>query len=242
MRHTFGTMGTVVSLSTEGPAPVGEIEEIFRRADRRFSLYRPDSDVSRIAAGSLRLEDADPQVIGAYGDALEWRTRTDGAFSPNRPDGVIDLNGIVKATAMDEAARVLDAGGCGAWSLVVGGDVVTSDGQNSPIGITDPGERNAMLGSVVLAGSRRAVATSGSAERGDHIWLGGSLSPSEFVQVTVLADDIVTADVLATAIVAGGPAGLDDLCDRWPVDVMTVDRAGRLLVTPGFREALSRQG
>jgi thiamine biosynthesis lipoprotein len=241
MRHVFETMGTTASLSSERPAPVREIERIFSETDQLFSLYRPASELSRIASGELRLPDASPALVAAYAEALEWRNRTDGAFSPNRPDGVIDLNGIVKATAMRDAARALDESDCGPWVLVVGGDVVASASGSTaprPIGVTDPLDRAALLCSVVLTADRRAVATSGSAERGDHIWLGGDIRPADFVQVTVIADEIVTADVLATAIVAAGPAGLDDLCSRWPVDVFTVDRAGQLSATPGFRKAI----
>jgi len=238
MRWVFDTMGTTVSLSAAGAAPVDEIIGIFDRVDQRYSLYAPGSELSRLARGELRLEEAGPELRSTWVEALEWRSRTDGAFSPHRPDGVIDLNGIVKAAAMRDAAKVLDASRCGEWALVVGGDVVVSAGAEQVIGIVDPADTSTLLCSVALLGGRRAVATSGSAERGDHIWLGGELRPSEFVQVSVLADDIVTADVLATTIVAAGPAGLDDLTDRWPIDVLTVDRQGDLRSTPGFSAAV----
>ena len=74
---------------------------------------------------------------------------------------------------------------------------------------------------------------------GDHIWLGGSTGPAEYVQVTVVAGDIVTADVLATAIVAGGRSGLDEITERWDVDVLAVDRTGAMVATPGIRESLA---
>jgi len=45
--------------------------------------------------------------------------------------------------------------------------------------------------------------------------------------------------VLATAVVSAGRAGLDDLCDRWPIDVFAIDRAGGAVATPGFRAALA---
>jgi len=242
MRHVFATMGTVASLTTERPAPVAAVEQIFDLADRRFSLYRPDSQLSKIAAGSLDLHEAEADVVALYAEAVEWRSRTDGAFTPNRPDGAIDLNGIVKADAMRIAGKLLDLSPCGAWTLVVGGDVLTTALPAGPdaIGVVDPFDRTALLCSVVLLGDRRAIATSGGAERGDHIWLGGDTAPADFVQATVIADDIVTADVLATAVVAAGRGGLDGLCDRWPIDVMTVDREGRMLATPGFRAALTR--
>lgn len=245
MRHVFETMGTTASLTVLGDAaaPLAAIEAAFAEIDAVFSLYREDSELSRIAAGSLRLEDASRPVLDSYEAAIEWRNRTDGAFTPNRPDGVVDLNGIVKAEAMARAGALLDGAGCRDWSLVVGGDLLASgdgpDGGPWVTGIVDPADRATLLCSVELRPPRRAIATSGSAERGDHIWLTGRTTAAEFVQVSVIADDIITADVLATAIVAGGRTTLDDVTARWPVDVLTVDRAGELSATPGFRVALA---
>ena len=54
----------------------------------------------------------------------------------------------------------------------------------------------------------------------------------------MIAPDIVTADVLATALVAGGRDYLDEATSRFPIEVLTVDRAGELLITPGMREAM----
>lgn len=235
MRHVFETMGTVASV--EGPTEImPSIEAVFRDIESRFSLYRPDSELSLVARGELSLPDASAELIASYTRALAWRARTDGAFTPHRPDGTLDLNGIVKAEAIERAGAVLDAAGCPEWTINVGGDILTRSAE--PVGVVDPHHRDALLCSVVLSDGRRALATSGSAERGDHIWLGGSLSPAHYVQVTVIADDIVTADVLATAIVAGGPASMDDLTDQWDIDVLAVDRAGALVATPGFRRAL----
>jgi thiamine biosynthesis lipoprotein len=53
--------------------------------------------------------------------------------------------------------------------------------------------------------------------------------------VSVAASDIVTADVLATAVVAGGRGTLDAVTARWDVDVLAVTHDGALLATPGFR-------
>jgi thiamine biosynthesis lipoprotein len=235
MRHVFETMGTVASV--DAPAALApSIEAVFEELDARFSLYRDSSELSLVARGELLLPDASVELIATYSRALAWRGRTDSAFSPHRPDGVLDLNGIVKAEAIERAGQMLDAAGCSGWTINVGGDILTRSPE--PIGIIDPDHRDALLCSVVLRDGRRALATSGSAERGDHIWLGGSLAPAHFAQVTVIADDIVTADVLATAIVAGGPTTLDGLTDRWDIDVLAVDRTGALVATPGFRRAL----
>ncbi len=243
MRHVVETMGTVASLEVPEsfasaiPTVVATFEEI----ESRFSLYRPDSELSRVARGELALADASDPLIATYVRALAWRGRTGGAFTPHRPDGVVDLNGIVKAEAIEAAGVILNGAGCTDWSINIGGDILVRSLREdaAPIGIVDPQDRRSLLCSVVLHGSRRALATSGSAERGDHVWLGSSLEPAEFVQVTVVADDIVTADVLATAIVAGGHTTLDQATEEWDIDVLAVDRSGALVATPGLRSALA---
>jgi thiamine biosynthesis lipoprotein len=53
--------------------------------------------------------------------------------------------------------------------------------------------------------------------------------------VSVAAADITTADVLATAIVAGGIPMLDRATDRWDIAVLAVGTDGALLGTPDFR-------
>jgi thiamine biosynthesis lipoprotein len=138
---------------------------------------------------------------------------------------------------------LLDASGSSDWCINVGGDLlcrgIQSDGRPWTLGIVDPEDRGTLLCSIVLQGERRAVATSGSTERGDHIWRDGSRTNPPFRQVTVVADDIITADVLATAIVSGGRTALDDATKRWPIDVLTVGSDGSMRATAGFRAALA---
>jgi len=246
MHHVFTTMGTVASVTL----PDGSDEELmraveieFESADATFSLYRADSELSHINSGRLQLTASSTEVRRAYADAMAWGLLTGGAFTPNRPDGAIDLNGIVKALAIQKAGVVLDAAGIADWSVNVGGDMLFRGcqpaGQPWRTGIVDPADRQALLCAVDLPVARRAVATSGGAEHGDHIWRGGTPTPPEFIQVTVLADSIIEADVIATAIIAGGPTMLDEMTQRCDIDVLAVYRNGDLLVTPGFRAALS---
>lgn len=248
-------MGTVVSLTMPVDAAAGgaSVEDelataaavvvrIFRELDQTFSLYRPDSEASRLARGELSLPNASTNMRKKYEEALEWRLRTAGAFTPERPDGVLDLSGLIKASAIQEAGTSLLALGRQDWCLNAGGDVLVS---GSPVpgtaepwetGIVDPADRGVLLAGYSLGGRRRhaALATSGSAERGDHIWAGTSKDKA-FVQVSVAAADIVTADVLATAIVAGGLPMLDRATDGWDIAVLAVGADGVLLATPEFR-------
>ncbi len=237
----FRTMGTVISLTLPGPAreaswPDGP-ERIFTAADGRFSLYRSDSELSLIAAGEATLAGSSAELRRMYTLALDWRAATGGDFTAHRPDGVVDLSGVVKSWAMAASGAWLHSEGYPDWCLNAGGDVLCSgsadDGVPWDIGIVDPQARQSLLGSIVASAARPAVATSGSAERGEHIWRRPGVR-ADFLQVTVRAADIMTADVLATAIMAGGARALDHASSAWPVDILAVCRDGSLLATPGF--------
>lgn len=236
--RVFDVMGTVASLRADiDEVALGRVRAVFEDAEARFSLYRPDSELSGIRGGTLRLADASAELREMYALAIDWRIATDGAFTPHRPDGMIDLDGVVKAWAMERAARELRTD----WCLNVGGDVLVSgvqpDGAPWSLGVVDPFDRSALLATLEFDGERRAAATSGSAERGDHIWTRAG-EAAEFIQATVLADDILTADVLATAIISGGQATLDAVTRRFPVDALVVARSGELLATPALHGRL----
>ncbi len=251
MRHVFDSMGTVVSLvlaeetgDDELDAAGTAVRHIFAALDARFSLYQPDSEACRLNRGELRLTRASREMREAYALAHHWSLATDLAFTPHRPDGLIDLSGVVKALAMQQSVDLLRARGLRNWCLVAGGDVLT--GGNAPgggpwvVGIVDPADRTALLTEFTASAAQPAVATSGIAERGEHIWrqAGGDM----FAQVSVAAPDIVTADVLATAIVAGGLQTLRLATDRWRIEVIAVTRTGECYATPAFRAAPQRVG
>ncbi|MET3919593.1 FAD:protein FMN transferase [Arthrobacter sp. UYEF20] len=263
--RTFGCMGTVISLTmpfsaahagtlprtngTEHPidAATAAVERLFGGLDETFSLYRPESEASSLARGEITLREASQQVRDRYAEAAGWRLLTLAAFTPERPDGVLDLSGIVKGYAIQQAGATLRSLKLEDWCLNAGGDVLVGGapvpGSRVPwqSGIVDPQDRAALLSAFPLGGCSRfsALATSGSAERGDHIWSAGArrseFRRSEFLQVSVAAADIVTADVLATAIVAGGRPMLDRATGTWDVEVLAVRCDGGLLATPGFR-------
>lgn len=214
LRLVFPTMGTVASIRVDRPGREtagleDRITTVVDALDHEFSRWDPHSPATAVAEGRLRLGDTSDEHRAVYAQAIEWRNRTGGAFDPHRPDGSVDLAGIVKALAIERVGDVLDELDAVGWVCSVGGDVLargtTDGGRPWSAGIVDPADRTVLIRTVRLVARHRAVATSGTAERGAHIWSSSAL-PSEdrFVQVSVVASDIVAADVLATAVMADG--------------------------------------
>jgi FAD:protein FMN transferase len=261
-RRTFPTMGTVASVfvvgagagagagadagTDEGAAHVdaatGRLRAIFDRWEDEFSRYRASSPATAISEGRLRLQDSSELHRETYARAIQWRNRTGGAFDPHRADGSIDLAGIVKAAAMEEAGQELLRLGHADWCLNVGGDVLTAgsiDDRAWSVGIVHPDDRSRLWRTMTLDEGRRAVATSGTAERGEHIRRLASAKPvgrrvgqrisQRISQCSVAAADIVTADVLATAIMAGGRRMAEAAAAEWNVRVLAAFEDGSAL-------------
>ncbi|MEV1128695.1 FAD:protein FMN transferase [Agromyces sp. NPDC049794] len=254
--HIFDAMGTTVSVRVVEGADVSSarledalagVRHAFVAFERTFSLYRHDSELTRIARGEVRLADASPEVRDMYAAAVGWRARTGGAFTPHRPDGIVDLSGLVKAEAIAAAGDVLRQAGFDAFTVNAGGDVLTAGAPERGFwttGVVDPADRSQLLTTVRSDDDLPAVATSGTSERGEHIWstpvhAEASLRDT-IAQATVLAGDIVTADVLATAIVAGGRATLDAVTDEHPVGVLAAFGDGTLAANARCRERVVR--
>src|SRR5829696_5096584 len=163
-------MGTGATLRTpSGPPPAEVVERIRDRwedLEQRFSLYRHDSELSRLARSELALTSASEETRLAYADALRWRELTDGDFTPHRPDGVLDLSGIVKAYALRDGGKLLDQAGLPSWLVEIGGDILTRapDRNTWSAGIADPHDVTRLLTAVGLGERWLAVATSGTAE------------------------------------------------------------------------------
>ena len=123
----------------------------------------------------------------------------------------LDTDGVVKGWAASRAAGVLRSRGVSDFCLNAGGDVVVGgspgDGAGWNVGIRSPSDPARMW--AVLSVTDCAVATSGAYERGRHIVDGRTGLPATgLASVTVVADDLTTADVLATAVFALGPDGV----------------------------------
>ena len=266
-RFVFGAtcMGTGFIFS--GNSPLSETQTllalesalaILDEADRTFSLYKPDSPLSRLARGETSVAECPPVVSQVWDDCEHWEKVTDGWFCSFTPQHTFDPSGLVKTWAARAASLSLIAIGIVDFTLNAGGDIYLADGAtglddwrvaiHKPVSILSE-SAGALLVVDLTDTPFRAVCTSGVAERGNHIWnpkAGESISSGELVQVTTIAADLVQADVWATAAFAEGARSLRHL-ETWntanPLDqvqLLAVFSDGKLAATQGFESLLAK--
>jgi len=178
--------------------------------DRVFSPFKLDSAVSRLARTELRWDDVDPVVRDVADRCVRARDLTSGLFDAELPGGGWDPSGLVKGWAVERAAERLRDVPDLDWCLNAGGDVLVVCPSNRPftVGIQDPRDSGQVATSV--ARTDGAVATSGTAARGAHLYdprTGGPVVTG-WLSVSVSGPSLEYADVLATAAFVAG--------EEWP--------------------------
>ncbi|MFS4105941.1 MULTISPECIES: FAD:protein FMN transferase [unclassified Streptomyces] len=240
-------MGTVFSFDVRGGEPeavraaLREAVAGLHRVDEVFSTYRADSEVSRLARGELTVAQCDPQVAEVLALGAEAERMSDGWFSL-RYQGRLDPTGVVKGWAAERAARLVAAAGASGVSVNGGGDVqvLGSPGADRPwrVGVSDPLRPGGLAAVVSAAGAPElAVATSGTAERGDHIVdpRTGRAAVTDLVSVTVVAPRLVWADCWATAAFAmGAREGLAWLESLPGVEALLITAGDEVRCTDGL--------
>jgi len=225
---------------------------ILHEADNIFSLYKPESALSQLAAGKTSVAQC-PPVVSEIWDACEiWEQKTDGWFSAFTPEHTFDPSGLVKTWAAKRAAESLISAGVTDFTLNAGGDVYISEAASAQfdwrVGLSKPvsvaSDEAGALAVIDLKGTGyQAVATSGSAERGNHIWnpkAPGREFATELLQVTVIARDLVEADVWATAAFAEGLASMARIDAIDHLEAICILADGQIAATPGFASLMAR--
>lgn len=250
-------MGLPVSVHLRGPdargpraeASTARFYDHLTEIDRRFSPWKPESEVSRIQRGDLTVPQAHPDVRVVARLCREAHERTGGWFDAwlPGPDGArrFDPTGLVKGWAVEGAARAFDALVHDAPDVahdvlvIAGGDILARSGRGDTpdwrIGIDDPGHRGRLLATLPLRDG--AVATSGHAARGPHIVdprTGGH--PDALLSATVIGASLTWADVFATAAFAAGAGAAEWFARADPpglLHLFTCDRSGTRLTVGG---------
>ena len=234
-------MGTVFSFdlrdASMDPHALDDAIGWLHWVDETFSTYQPGSVLSRLRRGQMGLDDCPPQVgdLLKVGEAVEHDS---GGYFTTTLDGKLDLTGVVKGWAVERASEILRAGGSRAHTVNGGGDLQLvgepRPGRPWRIGVAHP-LRPGALATVVTVGGDHAVATSGTAERGNHIIDPRTGRPAtELASVTLVGQRLTTVDAYATAAFAMGNAARDWVERLAGCDAFAVTRHGGCWWTSGF--------
>lgn len=191
---------------------VTDVFAYFNEVDRRFSTYKPDSEISRINRGAIGPDAYSQDMKTVLTLCEETKRLTRGFFDIARMDGTKDPSGLVKGWAINHAAAMLRAFGHEHFFVDAGGDIQTSgrnaSGKPWSVGIKNPFNRSQIVQVVYPNGA--GIATSGTYIRGQHVYNPHDRHApmTDIVSLTVIGPNIYEADRFATAAFAMGREGI----------------------------------
>ncbi len=267
--YAFGTgeLARVNALLARGePAPVSpDLAPLFRRAldlhARSGGLFDPgvcalvrlwqfdsEDDLAAIVAPP---PEAEVRALRARQGTLA-DLRFDGRTATGARPLCIDLGGMAKGTALEQARAILAQQGITSALLDVGGSSQLAIGRKGrrpwSIGLLDP-RANRVLARLALEPGE-AASTSGDYERAylkdgrryHHILDPATGEPTTAsASVTVLAGDAELADAASTALMVAGPARFRTVAAALGIsDALLITTSGELLTTPGMATRLQR--
>lgn len=216
-----------------------EIFNYFHSVDQTFSTYKPTSEISRINRGEVKPNQFSSDMKLVLDLAEKTKHETDGYFEIG-PKGSFDPSGIVKGWAIQKTADQLRAKGFQNFYLDVGGDIQTQGsnqrGQRWRVGIRNPFRKDQIV--KIVAISNLAVATSGTYERGQHIYNPKNRHRpiTDIVSLTVIGSNILDTDRFATAAFAMGRLGITFIEQLPGFEGYQIDRDGVATMTSHFED------
>ena len=209
--HTEDVWNTIVTLECELESiSYQPAIEFLHLVDQIFSTYISTSQVSKLRNNEIVIKDTHPYLQEVWNNCFAIKELTDGAFDPWAVPGGFDPSGYVKGWAADQIADQLSELGAKHIQINAGGDISVRGGKDAntawKIGVAHPNQSNQV--SKIYEITKGAIATSGTAERGNHII--DPLSKTIAVgarSATVTGPDAGMADALATALIVSGRDG-----------------------------------
>jgi len=244
-------LSTFAAAAGTGPTRIGtDLEAVLRQAETIRSRSEGAFTPTILPLSRLwRPTQARVPEAAAIEEAIENVTRG-GVVLPSAgwgeitPTTQLDLGGIAKGYAVDQAVRTLRAAGVTSGIVDAGGDLRllgSRDGHPWRIGIPDPSHPERIARIVYVRDA--AVATSGDYERFfvvDSVRYHHLVDPRtgyparESRSFTVVLPDGMSADAAATAGFVLGPEPGLDFASRIGADALAVDSTGSWLRTNGL--------
>lgn len=239
MKKTKIVMGMPATVEVVGIANLDIIDKIFEyftTIDKKYSTYKPESEISKINKGMPKNKwSAEMKEVMRLCEQTKQETM--GYFDIAH-DSIFDPSGLVKGWAINNATQILREVGINDYCIDVAGDIQVAgsndEGQPWRIGIRNPFNRNEII--KVLEVTTQGVATSGTAIRGQHIYnpIEPGIDLTEVISLTVVGPNIYEADRFATAAFAMGRPGLDFIASMPGFDAFMVTSDKQATFTTGF--------
>lgn len=240
-----------------------EIERLILDADKRLSIFRPDSEISKLnACAGKKVVNISPETLEILSDATKMQDGTNGAFDVTKGAGHnalildaeehtaflkkkgirVDLGGIAKGYVADQVRRILSEEGISNALINLGGTVVCH-GVEREVEIRNPmhGSHSPLL---TISSRNEIIATSGTYERGAHIWdpRTGKNAETDLIAVTVIGENGADTDALATACMVLGLRESASLLQKRKESAIFVLRSGGIFVTERLRNQIVKKG
>ncbi len=241
MRVTRLTMGMPVTVEVVDATVTADVIDrvfaYFRWVDETFSPFKATSEVERMNRGELQPREASEDLRQILRLAEQTKQQTDGYFDVGTAPH-FNPSGIVKGWAIWQVAQRLCNDGWQHFYVDAGGDIqahgLNAEGSPWRVGIRNPFNVQQII-KVILPGER-GVATSGTYERGEHIYnpKDDRRPVNDVVSLTVIGPNVYDADRFATAAFAMGRAGISFLENLPGYDAYAVDPHGTATMTSAF--------
>jgi hypothetical protein len=236
--YTISTMNSTATLTFSAVRDPEEIaaavRSVFEQYDRRVLRDSLATDFMSMERGNLGLELAQAGQ-GALKAADRSRARRAAIDGPESSNDVVRAASTMTAMALGSAGGFLDAAGVENWALALNGDMLVAGERavNEPweVLVEDGSGAPEPLAVVKLVTPRRASKTIRVVD--------AAPKAHDLVQVTVIADDILAADLSAENVLSGGLEHFSQLASQWNVDALAVDQSGSVHITVGAFEAVS---
>lgn len=226
-KETFSAMGTQFSITVKSRHAKEDLSAAKQRIleiEKLLSRFDKTSEVGRLNRGEKFSLSED--TIKCLKLADKAKQMTNGAFDA-RYRGILNLDGIGKGFAVEEARRLLLKRRVKS-AIIDCGSSIAVIGDKYRIGVKHPRKKDELLGIITL-NPGEGLSTSGDYEQGRHIIDPRSKKPAAKCQaVTVVCPDAGLADGLSTGIFVMDPIKSVSLARDLDIKVLIISTDGKI--------------
>ncbi len=209
---------------------IDSVFDYFRKVDEDFSPFKETSEVGKLNRG----EKVNNEMEKILEEAEDLKRKTHGYFDVTKPDGNIDPSGIVKGLAVFKAAQMLKDKGYTHFFVDAGGDAEIVG--TFRWGIRNPFNTHEIV--KVLKLTDCGIATSGTYERGQHIYnpIKKTNEITDILSITVIGSNVYEADKYSTPAFAMGREGINFIESLPGLEGYMIDKNGIATMTSNFQQ------